>query len=157
VGGRGQVGDGFRAIVSTDNELEVRSRRGWNMTMSLPELRGLPTGLVVDGEVLRSTRRAIRTSRRSRGRYRERRSILEALDLNGPHWTTPARSPTGRRWSQPSASAASKASSAKKVDERYWPGARRWVKWKNPAYWRRENEVEGVRRSIERAQQRVAR
>jgi ATP-dependent DNA ligase len=31
--------DGFRAIVSTENEFRVRSRRGWNMTAVLPELR----------------------------------------------------------------------------------------------------------------------
>jgi ATP-dependent DNA ligase len=31
--------DGFRAIVSTEDGLRVRSRRGWNMTPVLPELR----------------------------------------------------------------------------------------------------------------------
>ncbi len=40
--------DGFRAIVSTEDGLRVRSRRGWNMTAMLPELRGLPAGLVLD-------------------------------------------------------------------------------------------------------------
>jgi bifunctional non-homologous end joining protein LigD len=44
--------DGFRAIVSTENGLRVRSRRGWNMTPVLPELRRLPQGLVLDGEIL---------------------------------------------------------------------------------------------------------
>jgi ATP-dependent DNA ligase len=44
--------DGFRAIVSTQNELRIRSRRGWNMTAILPELRGLPAGLVLDGELV---------------------------------------------------------------------------------------------------------
>jgi bifunctional non-homologous end joining protein LigD len=33
--------DGFRALVSTVDGLKVRSRRGWNMTEALPELRGL--------------------------------------------------------------------------------------------------------------------
>ena len=41
--------DGFRALVSTVDGLKVRSRRGWNMTEALPELRGLPSGLVLDG------------------------------------------------------------------------------------------------------------
>ena len=41
--------DGFRAIVSTEKGLAVRSRRGWNMTQVLPELRALPSGLVLDG------------------------------------------------------------------------------------------------------------
>jgi ATP-dependent DNA ligase len=40
--------DGLRAIVSTEDGLYVRSRRGWNMTTGLPELRGLPAGLVLD-------------------------------------------------------------------------------------------------------------
>jgi ATP dependent DNA ligase domain len=44
--------DGFRAIVSTEDGLAVRSRRGWNMTQVLPELRGLPSGLVLDGELV---------------------------------------------------------------------------------------------------------
>ena len=41
--------DGFRALVSTEDGLRVRSRRGWNMTPALLELRKLPTGLVLDG------------------------------------------------------------------------------------------------------------
>ena len=39
--------DGFRAIVSTEAALEVRSRRGWSMAGRLPELAGLPEGLVL--------------------------------------------------------------------------------------------------------------
>jgi ATP-dependent DNA ligase len=31
--------DGFRAIVSTEDGLRVRRRRGWNMTERLPELQ----------------------------------------------------------------------------------------------------------------------
>lgn len=44
--------DGFRAIVSTENGLEVRSRRDWNMTERVPELEELPPGLVLDGELV---------------------------------------------------------------------------------------------------------
>jgi ATP-dependent DNA ligase len=44
--------DGFRAVVSTDDGLRVRRRRGWNMTPVLPELRKLPTGLVLDRELV---------------------------------------------------------------------------------------------------------
>jgi bifunctional non-homologous end joining protein LigD len=46
--------DGFRALVSTEDGLRVRSRRGWNMTELLPELRGLPAGLLLDGELVAS-------------------------------------------------------------------------------------------------------
>ena len=44
--------DGFRALVSTENGLKVRSRRGWNMTAAVPELAELPAGLVLDGELV---------------------------------------------------------------------------------------------------------
>jgi len=44
--------DGFRALVSTEEGLAVRSRRGWDMTSVLPELRVLPEGLVLDGELV---------------------------------------------------------------------------------------------------------
>jgi bifunctional non-homologous end joining protein LigD len=44
--------DGFRAIVSTEHGLQVRSRRAWNMSDRVPELRELPSGLVLDGELV---------------------------------------------------------------------------------------------------------
>ncbi len=44
--------DGFRGIVSTERDLEVRSRRGWNMTARVPELAELPPGLVLEGELV---------------------------------------------------------------------------------------------------------
>ena len=110
--------DGFRALVSTEDGLRIRSRRGWNMTLALPELGKLPRGLVLDGEVVAFNRqgdphfpllarRVLSYDRTIRAhlmvfdllrldgedmtvrRYRERRSLLESLDLNGPHWTTP--------------------------------------------------------------------
>jgi hypothetical protein len=45
--------DGFRAIVSTENGLQVRSRRGWDMTALLRELAKLPGGLVLDARLRR--------------------------------------------------------------------------------------------------------
>jgi bifunctional non-homologous end joining protein LigD len=44
--------DGFRAIVSTENGLDVRSRHNWRMADRLPELGQLPAGLVLDGELV---------------------------------------------------------------------------------------------------------
>ena len=45
--------DGFRAIVSTEDEpSKVRSRRGWSMIADVPELAELPAGLVLDGELV---------------------------------------------------------------------------------------------------------
>ena len=44
--------DGFRALVSRNGNLRVKSRRGWDMTPLLPELAALPDGLGVDGELV---------------------------------------------------------------------------------------------------------
>ena len=44
--------DGFRALVSRNGHLRVRSRRGWDLTSLVPELIGLPDGLAVDGELV---------------------------------------------------------------------------------------------------------
>jgi len=44
--------DGFRALVSRNGHLRVRSRRGWDMTSLVPELASLPDGLAVDGELV---------------------------------------------------------------------------------------------------------
>jgi bifunctional non-homologous end joining protein LigD len=92
----------------TEDDLRVRSRRGWDMTLALPELRQLPPGLVLDGDVVAFNKggdphfpllarrvlnydRSIRTHLmifdllRLDGedltltRYRERGSILESL------------------------------------------------------------------------------
>jgi bifunctional non-homologous end joining protein LigD len=108
--------DGFRAIVSTVDGFAVRSRRGWNMTPALPELRGLPTGLVLDGELVAwrgrvpwfpdVCRRILNGDRSvpltylifdllgvdgtdlAERPYSERRSLLASLGLHGPSWTT---------------------------------------------------------------------
>jgi bifunctional non-homologous end joining protein LigD len=45
-------GDGFRALVSRNGHLGVKSRRGWDMTSLVPELASLPDGLAVDGELV---------------------------------------------------------------------------------------------------------
>src|SRR4051794_32246136 len=44
--------DGFRAIVSTEGPLRVRSRRGWNMTPHVGFLEQLPVRAVLDGELV---------------------------------------------------------------------------------------------------------
>jgi ATP-dependent DNA ligase len=44
--------DGFRALVSTEDGFDVRSRRGWAMAELVPGLAGLPSGLVLDGELV---------------------------------------------------------------------------------------------------------
>jgi len=44
--------DGFRAIVSTEGPLRVRSRRGWHMTPHLGFLARLPVDAILDGEIV---------------------------------------------------------------------------------------------------------
>jgi len=44
--------DGFRAIVSTEGELRVRSRRGWDMTEHVGFLAKLPVHAILDGELV---------------------------------------------------------------------------------------------------------
>jgi hypothetical protein len=98
--------DGFRAIVSTEDGLHVRSRRGWNMTTVLPELRKLPTGPVLDGELVawKSARpgpgtcawpmnyRRLPAERENWGR-RARRPLSSCLDP--PHASEPWIAPPG--------------------------------------------------------------
>ena len=108
--------DGFRAIVSTEDGLRVRSRRGWKMTTALPELCGLPPRLVLDGELVawkgsepyfhHICRRVLNRdmtipltfivfdllrldgSDDTERPYSERRELLESLDLNSSWWRT---------------------------------------------------------------------
>jgi ATP-dependent DNA ligase len=54
--------DGFRAIVSTEQGLQVRSRRGWNMTDRVGLLTDLPVSAILDGELVALDREANRTS-----------------------------------------------------------------------------------------------
>jgi ATP-dependent DNA ligase len=44
--------DGFRTIVSTEDALRVRSRRGWDMAERLGFLEDLPARGVFDGELV---------------------------------------------------------------------------------------------------------
>jgi ATP-dependent DNA ligase len=44
--------DGFRAVVSTEGPLRVRSRRGWDMTERIGFLAQLPVRAVLDRELV---------------------------------------------------------------------------------------------------------
>jgi bifunctional non-homologous end joining protein LigD len=111
--------DGFRALVRTGDEFRVRSRRGWNMTELLPELRDLPVDAVLDGEIValgdhgwpwfpHVCERLLngKTSiplvyvifdllelddeRTTQLPYRDRRRLLDGVGLDGPRWQTSA-------------------------------------------------------------------
>jgi len=170
--------DGFRAIVSTDDGFHVRSRRGWNMTSVLPELRELPSGLVLDGELVAwkgsepyfpfVCRRVLNRDMsipltfvifdvlRSKGvdmterPYRDRRRKLERLLLNGNAWTTSETFDDGHALFEAVCRLGFEGVVAKSHTSLYRPNDRGWVKVKNPNYWRRDAEQEAMSRKHER-------
>ena len=175
--------DGFRALVSTEDGLRVRSRRGWDMTPILPGLQKLPDGLVLDGELVAwkgkepwfpNLRRRMLNNDLSvpvtfvafdvlsldgtdltKRPYEERRDLLASLGLDGPGWATSETFEDGHALFQSVCELGLEGVVAKKRSGRYRPGERGWIKAKNPSYWRRESEIEGVRRSVERGLARI--
>ena len=177
--------DGFRAIVSTDNGLGVRSRRGWNMTAQVPELRALPRGLVLDGELVAFNdqgaphwpllcERVLHGNRsipvtfvafdvlRVDGHdvmcnpWLERRALLEQLGVESPRVRITDVFDDGTVLYDAIVKLGLEGVVAKRHDRIYQPGYRGWTKIKNPTYWRRESEIAGIRRSMERRTKRAA-
>jgi ATP-dependent DNA ligase len=97
--------DGFRAIVSTEGSLRVRSRRGWDiMRRTTAPLTFMAFDVLsVDGRSVMGLP------------YSERREILDGLALNDRFWKTPERSTTARRCGRPCANTNSRASSRRSV------------------------------------------
>jgi bifunctional non-homologous end joining protein LigD len=167
--------DGFRAIVSTQDGLRVRSRHGWNMTMQLLELAELPSGLVLDGEIVAFNDQGLPhfplvCQRLLHGDesvplvlmifdllhvdgrdltdvpYQERRAELDRLGLESPWWRTADRFDDGPALWAAVTDMGLEGVVAKRRTGLYRPGYRGWVKVKNPAYWRRDSEAEGFRK-----------
>ena len=171
--------DGFRAIVSTENGLDVRSRRNWRMADRVPELEQLPRGLVLDGELVAfnesgapdwpvlcgrmlhgnpsvaATFVAFDVLRidghdLTRSRWEQRRAVLEEL------WEPVACArlsdvfDDGHVLFDAVCEHGLEGIVAKRRNGLYRPAHRGWVKVKNPGYWRREAELASVTRSIER-------
>ena len=157
--------DGFRAIVSTEAGLEVLSRRGWSMAEQLPELARLPTGLVLDGELVAFDeggrpsfplvalrvlhgRSAIPVTLivfdllRVEGAdamclpYVDRRGLLDELDLHGPAWRTPEAFDDGEALLGVTGAYGLEGIVAKRRRDPYRPGERGGVKVKHRHYWR---------------------
>ena len=170
--------DGFRAVVSTEDGLRIRSRRGWNMRHAVPELEDLPAGLVLDGElvawadgqayfpdvchrvlnhdlsipltyVIFDVLRIEREDMTS-APYSERRAALEKLDLHATHWATAETFEEGDALFAAVCEHGLEGVVAKQLSSRYGSGRRGWIKTKNPNYWRREMEREAMQRSAER-------
>jgi bifunctional non-homologous end joining protein LigD len=76
--------------------------------------------------------------------YRERRDLLESLELNDVHWVTPRqhRGPGARALLNASREAGLEGLVAKRLDSTYKPGRRtpHWLKFKN---WKRQEFVVG--------------
>jgi bifunctional non-homologous end joining protein LigD len=166
--------DGFRALVSRNGRLRVRSRRGWDMTSLLPELAALPDGLAVDGELVafgddglpsfpRLCDRMLHGKHRievmlivfdvlavdgrsvTRRPYWERRQLLEDLALDGDYWSTTSSLADGEALWERICRLGLEGVVAKKRAGHYLPGRRGWIKIKNRAYWRYPLELEAVR------------
>jgi len=167
--------DGFRALVSTEDQSRVRSRRGWNMTARVPELAELPPGLVLDGELFAFnddgdphfpllSRRILDDDRAIpitlmvfdvlaidgesllAQPYTVRRQRLEALNLDGPAWRTPATFDDGAALFDAVCERGLEGIVAKPHRSLYQPAKRTWIKVKDPAYWRRESELHAMQR-----------
>ena len=159
--------DGFRAIVSTEDDLRVRSRRGWNMTEHVSELEALPRGLVLDGELValndqggphwpRLCERVLHGNRsiavtfvafdvlRVDGRavmcnpWSERRALLEELGVERPCVRLADVFDDGHALYNAVCEHGLEGIVAEKRSGLYRPGYRGWTKVKNPRYWRRQ-------------------
>jgi ATP-dependent DNA ligase len=77
--------------------------------------------------------------------YRERRRILEGLELDAAQWRTPAAFDDGEALWAAVCEHELEGVVAKRRSGRYVPGGRgSWVKTKNREYWHYEIEREGV-------------
>jgi bifunctional non-homologous end joining protein LigD len=173
--------DGFRAIVSTEGSLRVRSRRGWDMTEHVGFLAELPVRAVLDGELVALDQDGkpdflelcgcVLMRQRSTPLsfmafdvlsvddepvvslpYSERRRILESLGLNAAQWRTPEAFDDGEALWAAVCELELEGVVAKRRSGRYVPGGRAWIKAKNREYWRYEMERERALKSKRQGQ-----
>ena len=166
--------DGFRCMVCTDAGFRARSRKGWDMTQLLPELRGcLPAGVQLDGELValaddgRPDFHRL-SSRMLPGRggiavtlfvfdvigveglpttmqpYSERRELLEQLELESRQVRLVATFEDGEALFAAVCERGLDGVVAKRLRDPYRPGERQWVKTKNRATVRFADERDGV-------------
>jgi bifunctional non-homologous end joining protein LigD len=173
--------DGFRAIVSTEGSLRVRSRRGWDMTEHVTFLAQLPVRAVLDGELVSldddgkpDFPQLCECVLQRQGStpltlfvfdvlsvegepvvslpYSDRRRILEELQLDAPAWRTPTAFGDGEALWEAVCGYELEGVVAKRLSGRYLPGRRGWIKTKNRDYWRYDMEREAAR-SVRRQRQ----
>jgi bifunctional non-homologous end joining protein LigD len=152
----------------------ARSRRGWNMTSLLPELGAtLPPNLQLDGEIVALNTEGVPDfhrlgSRLLHGRrgidvtyfvfdvlaveglavtaqpYRERRELLEALEVEGKQVRLVATFEDGEALFSVVCERGLEGVVAKRERDPYRPGSRAWIKSKNRATTRYAEELAGV-------------
>jgi hypothetical protein len=168
--------DGFRCLVCTHAGLRVRSRRGWDMTHLLPEFRrGLPLRVQLDGELvaLDETGRpdfhrlsawmlhgstGIRVTyfvfdllgveglATTAQPYLQRRALLDELVAENEQVRLVATFEDGEALFAAVCERGLEGVVAKRLCDPYRPGERLWVKMKNRATTRFEEEREGLGR-----------
>jgi bifunctional non-homologous end joining protein LigD len=147
------------------------------MTAVLPELRGLPEGLVLDGELVawrdgdpyfpdvcaRVLNRdasipitfvafdvlSIDGENMMGASFAERRATLIRLPLRPPTSVVAETFADGPALFDAVCRLGLEGVVAKRQSSRYRPGERGWIKTKNPSYWRRDSEREAMQRSRE--------
>jgi bifunctional non-homologous end joining protein LigD len=170
--------DGFRAIVSTEDGLRVRSRRGWNMSERVPELSALPPGLMLDGELAAFNEQGaphwpLLCERVLHGNRSipltfvafdllavdghnvivnpwEQRRALEGVWVDCPVARLADVFDDGQVLFEAVVAHDVEGVVAKRRDGIYRSGYRGWTKVKNPTYWRRKSEIEQMQCRRER-------
>jgi bifunctional non-homologous end joining protein LigD len=163
-------------MICTHNRFLARSRRGWNMTPSLPEFETLPDGLQLDGELVvldeagrpdfhRLSSRmlhkrvgitvtlfvfdllAVEGLPTTMQPYEARRGLLEQLDLETERVRVVANFEDGEALFEAVCQRGLEGVVAKRLRAPYRPGERQWVKTKNRATVRFAEERDGAGRS----------
>jgi ATP-dependent DNA ligase len=143
--------DGFRAIVSTRGDLPRDSRSTVSSSPSertgsrafrvcermLHRRPGIPVAYMIFDVLERDGLATLNWP------YRQRRELLEELDLHGSHWDTAMAFEDGERLFRCAHEIGLEGVVAKKLSHRYRPGERLWVKVKNRDYWKAPESVAG--------------
>jgi bifunctional non-homologous end joining protein LigD len=80
--------------------------------------------------------------------YRERRTLLDELALPAGPWFVAETFDDGAALFAAVCAQGLEGVVAKRRGQRYRPGERAWIKTKNHDYWRYEQELESLRRSL---------
>jgi ATP-dependent DNA ligase len=82
--------------------------------------------------------------------YSRRRALLEEFDLGAGPWFVPEAFADGPALFAAACERGLEGVLAKRRSASCRPGQRGWIKVKNRGYWRYEEEIESLRKSIER-------